>query len=41
MRLLGDEEELLDQAIALSEDNKEENDEEEILKRAIALSLEM
>ena len=45
MRLLGnedeDEEELLDQAIALSEENEGENDEEELLKRAIALSLKM
>ena len=44
MRLLGDEdedEELLDQAIAFSEENEEEIDEEELLKRAIALSLQM
>ena len=36
-----DVEELLSQAIALSEENEEEIDEEELLKRAIALSLEM
>ena len=36
------EEELLRQAIALSEENEKENenDEEELLRRAIALSLE-
>ena len=36
----GDEEELLDQAIAVSKENEEEIDEEELLKQAIALSLE-
>ena len=35
-----EEEELLSQAIALSEENKKENDEEELLRQAIALSLE-
>ena len=35
-----DVEELLSQAIALSEENEEVNDEEELLKQAIALSLE-
>ena len=35
-----EEEELLRQAIALSEENEEENDEEELLRQAIALSLE-
>ena len=34
------EEELLSQAIALSEENEEETDEEELLRQAIALSLE-
>ena len=34
------EEELLSQAIALSEEEEEENDEEELLRQAIALSLE-
>ena len=33
-------EELLKQAIALSEENEEEGDEEELLRQAIALSLE-
>ena len=35
-----EEDELLSQAIALSEENETENDEEELLRRAIALSLE-
>ena len=35
-----EEEELLRQAIALSEENENENDEEELLRQAIALSLE-
>ena len=35
-----EEEEMLRQAIALSEENEEENDEEELLRQAIALSLE-
>ena len=35
-----EEEELLSQAIALSEENEKENDEEELLRQAIALSLE-
>ena len=35
-----DEEELLRQAIALSEENEKGNDEEEHLRKAIALSLE-
>ena len=35
-----EEEELLRQAIALSEENETENDEEELLRQAIALSLE-
>ena len=34
------EEELLRQAIAISEENETENDEEELLRQAIALSLE-
>ena len=34
------EEELLKQAIALSEENVNENDKEELLRQAIALSLE-
>ena len=34
------EEELLKQAIALSEETEEDNDEEELLRQAIALSLE-
>ena len=34
------EEELLRQAIALSEENDNEEDEEELLRKAIALSLE-
>ena len=43
--LVGDEdeykeEELLRQAIALSEENDNEEDEEELLRQAIALSLE-
>ena len=33
-------EELLSEAIALSEENKKENDEEELLSQAIALWLE-
>ena len=45
MCLLGNEdedkeEELLSQAIALSEENENEEDEEELLRQAIALSLE-
>ena len=36
-----EEEELLSQAIALSEENEEENYEEELLRQAIALSLEV
>ena len=35
-----EEDELLRQAITLSEENAEENDEEELLRQAIALSLE-
>ena len=35
-----EEEELLSQAIALSEEDERENDEEELLRQAIALSLE-
>ena len=35
-----EEEELLRQAIAPSEENEEKNDEEELLRQAIALSLE-
>ena len=38
--LHGKEDELLSQAIALSEENENENDEEELLRQAIALSLE-
>ena len=34
------EEEVLSQAIALSEENEDKNDEEELLRKAIALSLE-
>jgi len=36
-----EEEELLSQAIALSEENENVKDEEELLRQAIALSLEM
>ena len=36
-----EDEELLNQAIALSEENENEDDEEELLRQAIALSLEM
>ena len=35
------EEELLSEAIALSEGNEKEDDEEELLRQAIAMSLEM
>ena len=35
-----EDEELLRQAIALSEENEDEDDEEELLRQAIALSLE-
>ena len=35
-----EEEELLSEAIALSEGNEKEDDEEELLRQAIALSLE-
>ena len=35
-----EEEEVLSQAIALSEEHEDENDEEELLRKAIALSLE-
>ena len=34
------EDKLLNQAIALSEENEKENEEEELLRQAIALSLE-
>ena len=36
-----EDEELLGQAIALSEENEEDKEEEELLRQAIALSLEM
>ena len=35
-----EDEELLSQTIALSEENENENDEEELLRKAILLSLE-
>ena len=35
-----EEQELLRQAFALSEENEEENDEDELLRQAIAMSLE-